>query len=209
VIAAANGGPLRAQIATDGFWVQSHPKCHARAEMETTNRLWKGRMAGALLWVAATFQATAQPALPAFKSVAVDVDISGLPASEQAALVPLLRAARQMDAVYMRQLWPGTPALISERQSAGTPAAQAELDSLNFFKGPWTPTGTAFIGGVPSERPIGDFYPSGATRQDLDTWLATLSGSERKRALDPFTAVERGQDGALKWSRMVATTATP
>jgi hypothetical protein len=35
--------------------------------------------------------------LPTLNSVAVEVDITNLPASEQAALVPLLRAARQMD----------------------------------------------------------------------------------------------------------------
>jgi hypothetical protein len=136
--------------------------------------------------------------LPALKSVAVDVDITGLPASEQAALVPLLRAARQMDALYMRQVWPGSRALIAERQSAQTSAAQAELDALNFFKGPWGPTGTAFISGVPSERPIGDFYPSDTTKHDIDIWLGTLSEPDRKRALDSFTAIERGQNGPFK-----------
>jgi hypothetical protein len=80
--------------------------------------------------------------LTALKSVAVEVDITRLPASEQAALVPLLRAAHQLDALYMRQVWPGTRALIRERQSAQTSAARAELDALNFFKGPWPRPGT-------------------------------------------------------------------
>jgi hypothetical protein len=95
-------------------------------------------------------------------------------------------------------VWPGTRALIRERQSAHTSAAQAELDALNFFKGPWGPTGTAFISGVPPERPIGDFYPSGTTKHDIDIWLATRSEPDRKRALDSFTAVERGQNGAFE-----------
>jgi hypothetical protein len=135
--------------------------------------------------------------LPALKPVAVEVDITGLPPSEQAALVPLLRAARQMDALYMRQVWPGTHALMRDRQSAQTSAAQAELDALSFFKGPWGPTGTAFIGGVPSERPIGDFYPSGTPKHDIDVWLGTLSEPDRKRALDPFKVIERGPNGAF------------
>ena len=97
----------------------------------------------------------------------------------------------------MQQVWPGTRALISERQSAQTPA-RAELDALNFFKGPWGPTGTAFISGVPSERPIGDFYPSGTTKHDIDIWLGTLSQPDRKRALDSFTAIERGQNGPFE-----------
>ena len=137
------------------------------------------------------------------------MDITGLPASEQAALVPLIRAARQIDALYMQQVWPGTRALIRERQSAQTSAAQAELDALNFFKGPWGPTGTAFIGGVPSEQPIGDFYPSGTTKHDIDIWLATLSEPARKRALDSFTAIERGQNGRIRSGLVwLATTRT-
>src|SRR6202035_5959404 len=103
-----------------------------------TGRSWGRGIASALLCLAAAAEAAAEPSpLPALKSVAVAVDITGLPASEQAALVPLLRAARQMDALYMRQVWPGTRALITERQSAKDSAAQAELDALDFFKGPW------------------------------------------------------------------------
>jgi hypothetical protein len=136
--------------------------------------------------------------LPALEPTAIEVDITALPASEQAALVPILRAARQIDALYMEQVWPGTRALIRERQSAETSAAKAELDALNFFKGPWGPTGTAFIGGVPSEQPIGDYYPSGTTKHDIDIWVGTLSETDRKRALNSFTAIERGQNGPFQ-----------
>src|SRR5208282_1859996 len=142
--------------------------------------------------------AAERSSLPELKPVAVEVDITGIPASEQAALVPILRAARQMDALYMRQVWPATRTLIRERQSAQTSAAQSELDALNFFKGPWGPTGTAFIDGVPSERPIGDFYPSGATKHDIETWIGALSERDRKRALDSFTAIERRQNGPFE-----------
>jgi hypothetical protein len=159
-------------------------------------KLWGCGIASALLCLAATAVAVAEPSpLPALKAVAVDVDITGLPASEQAALVPLLRAARQMDELYMRQVWPGTRALMRERQSSLASASQAQLDALNFFKGPWGPTGTAFIGGVPSERPIGDFYPADTTKHDIEIWLGPLSEPDRKRALNSFTAIEHGQNG--------------
>jgi hypothetical protein len=167
--------------------------------MKKTGSSWGRGMASALLFLAATAEAAAEPSpLPALKPVAVEVNITGLPASEQAALVPLLRAARQLDTLYVRQVWPGTRALIRERQTAQTSAAQAELDALNLFKGPWGPTGSAFIGGVASERPIGDFYPSGTTKHDIDIWLGTLSEPDRRRALDSFTAIERGRNGAFE-----------
>ena len=167
--------------------------------MKKKSSSWGRGIASALLFLAATAEAAAEPSpLPELKPVAVEVDITGLPASEQAALVPLLRAARQMDGLYIRQVWPGTGALIRDRQTAQTSAAQAEFDALNLFKGPWGPTGTAFIGGVPSERPIGDFYPSGTTQHDIEIWLGTLSEPDRKRALDSFTAIERGQNGAFE-----------
>jgi hypothetical protein len=169
------------------------------SDVKKTGRSWGRGIASALLCLAATAEAAAEPSLlPALKSVAVDVDITGLPASEQAALVPLLRAARQMDELYIRQVWPGTSTLIRERQSAQTSAAQAELDALNLFKGPWGPTGTAFIAGVPADRPIGDFYPSGPTKHDIEIWLATLSEPDRKRALDSFTVIERGHNAPFE-----------
>jgi hypothetical protein len=126
------------------------------------------------------------------------VDLSGLPASEQAALVPIIRAARQLDALYVRQVWPGTRALMRERHAAQTSAAEAELGALNFFKGPWGPTGAAFIAGVPAEQPIGSYYPSGTTKPAIEAWLGTLSQAERKRALDSFTVIERGQSGRFE-----------
>jgi hypothetical protein len=90
--------------------------------------------------------------------------------------------------------------LIRARQAAAaqTPAAEAELAALSFFKGPWGATGVRFIAGVPPEQPIGDFYPSGTAKHDIESWLATLSEPDRQRALDSFTVIERGQDGRFE-----------
>ena len=56
---------------------------------------------------------------------------------------------------------------------------RAEVEALNFFKGPWDNDGKAFISGVPATRPIADFYPASATKDTLEAWLDTLSPSER------------------------------
>ena len=70
------------------------------SDVNKTGRSWQRRIASALFCLAAIAEAAAEPSrLPTLNSVAVDVDITGLPASEQAALVPLLRAARHIDAL--------------------------------------------------------------------------------------------------------------
>ena len=63
------------------------------SDMEKAGRLLGRGIATALLCLAAAAEAAAEPSpLPELKSVAVEVDITGLPASEQAALVPIVRA---------------------------------------------------------------------------------------------------------------------
>lgn len=98
-----------------------------------------------------------------------------------------------MDAIYRQQVWAGTRALIDERRRDVNVAAGTELDALSFFKGPWGPAGVPFIGGVPPKPPIGDFYPSGTTKDDIESWLKSLSPPARQRALAPFTVIERGR----------------
>lgn len=120
---------------------------------EKTCKLLGYTLGIALLFLARSARTEADPLpLPVLETVPIEVDIASTPASEKAALVPILRAARQFDASYMRQVWPGTRALIDRRRSATSSSAAAELDALNFFKGPWGLAGKAFVGGVPAER---------------------------------------------------------
>src|ERR1700742_1966575 len=76
--------------------------CNPGQAMANTSRVWLWGLANILSCLATTAAAAAGPA--------IEVDISGLPASEQAALVPIIRAARQMDGLYLRHDFypPGT-----------------------------------------------------------------------------------------------------
>jgi hypothetical protein len=146
----------------------------------------------------ATGNAGAEPAqLPALEPTTIEVDITALPASEKAALVRIVHAGRLMDALYIRQVWPGTSGLMKERESAQNSSVRAELTAMNFFKGPWDTHGVPFIAGVPAIRPIGDFYPVDATKADLDSWLASLTAHDRAQALDSFTTIRRAHDSRL------------
>jgi hypothetical protein len=89
------------------------------SDAEKTGKLWGRGIASALLCLAAFAEAAAGPSpLPALKPITVDVDISGLPPSEQSALVPLIRAARQMDSF-------STSATGASRSTEPTPTLRA------------------------------------------------------------------------------------
>jgi hypothetical protein len=139
--------------------------------------------------------------VPALEPTTIEVDLSSFPASEKAALARIVHAGRLMDALYIRQVWPGTAGLMKERETAQNPSAQAELTALNFFKGPWDEHGMPFIAGVPVTRPIDDFYPAHATKAELDSWLAALAPPDRAQALGSFTAIRRSRNSLFAVSR--------
>ncbi len=136
--------------------------------------------------------------LPTFEPTVVEVDISELPSNEKLALARVIHAARRMDTLYIRQVWPGTAALLMERTPPRDARARAEVEALNFFKGPWDERGRAFIPRAPPARPAEDFYPAGATKGAVEAWLATLSAREREQALGGFTAIRRGPDSQFR-----------
>jgi hypothetical protein len=144
---------------------------------------------------------------PVLGTTEIEVDIGHLPKSERAALTWIIKAARRMDSLYVRQVWPGSLRLLQQRESADSPVSEAELTALNFFKGPWNSDGVAFIADVPAKQPIGDFYPADASKAELEGWLNSLAEAERRRALGPFTAIRRtgeNQFALVPYSRYYA-----
>src|ERR1700743_2426048 len=114
-----------------------------------------------------TVSAAAEPAqLPVLVANAIDVDLTGFPASEKAALAHIIHAGRLMDALYIRQVWPGTTRLLKERENSQNPTAQAELATPNFYKRPWNADGQPFIVGAPAQRLSGDFYPPESSKAE-------------------------------------------
>ncbi len=163
------------------------------AERIASRRRWLLRATGATVvaWLM-IHSVSAQPVpAPALAATEIEVDVGALPKNERAALTWIIKAARQMDGLYFRQVWPGSARLVKQRESAGSSASQSELTALKYFKGPWNSDGVAFIAGVPAKRPIGDFYPADASKSELQGWLNSLAEDEGRRALDPFTAIRR------------------
>ena len=136
-----------------------------------------------------------------FAPTPLRVDTSKLSSGDRQALVKLIEAGRIMDDVFMVQHWSGNPALYSRLQKDKTPLGRARLQYFWLNKGPWSflDNFKVFLPGVPAEKPRGaNFYPDDMTRQEFETWIASLSKEEQEQAKGFFTVIRRKNDSGTK-----------
>jgi hypothetical protein len=136
-----------------------------------------------------------------FAPADVGADLTGLPKGEKDALSRLVDAARIMDALFLRQVWAGNLAMLHElAQKAALPVgprasrtAAARLHCFLLNKGPWDrlDDNKAFVPGVPDKPAGANFYPAGATREEIETWMDGLSGTAKDAATGFFTTIRR------------------
>ena len=134
-----------------------------------------------------------------FAPVDLSADISTLPANERQALAKLVAAARVFDALYLRQMWAGNESLLLTLLRDRSELGQERLHYFLLNKGPWSrlDNSEAFIPGVPARPAQANFYPVGATREEVEAWLNTLSPADRTRATGFFTTIRRDVSGQL------------
>ncbi|HEX5473397.1 MAG TPA: hypothetical protein VFX12_01945 [Vicinamibacterales bacterium] len=133
----------------------------------------------------------------------IGADLSSLPASERAALTKLVDASRLMDAIFLRQVWAGNPSMLQtlSRESllaspADRPLAAARLHYFLLNKGPWDRLdhNTPFVPGAPDKPAGANFYPAGASKADVQRWIASTSGGAHTEATGFFTTIRREAD---------------
>jgi hypothetical protein len=134
-----------------------------------------------------------------FAPVDVTVDVSYLPAAERAALVRLIQAARYVDALFVRQRSAGLESTLLQLLSDETPLGRARLSYFLLNKGPWSELDEdrVFVPGAGAKPPGGNFYPAGATREEVDAWMKTLQGEQHAAATGFFTTIRRTPEGKL------------
>jgi len=137
--------------------------------------------------------------LAKFAPTPLEVDVSGMPASERKALARLVQAARVLDPLFLRQSWAGSEAWMVKLARDTTPLGQARLQLLLLNQGPWDRLthGTPFLPGVGARPPAGNFYPAGATKDEVSAWMATLSPEGKGRAASFFTTIRRTPAGGF------------
>ena len=135
-----------------------------------------------------------------FAPVEVRVDLSGVPENERHALADLVKAARIVDALFMRQLWAGNEAMMLRLMEDTTPLGRARFDYFMINRGPWSrlDDNAIFVPGAPAKPEAANFYPAGATKAEVEAWLKALPEAERNAAIGFFTTIRR--DAAGKFS---------
>jgi hypothetical protein len=134
-----------------------------------------------------------------FAPTELTADVASLPPNERQALVHLLRAAQVMDALFLEQVWAGNEAMLFDLLRDETADGKARRHYFLINKGPWSRLdhNEPFVPGAPAKPAAANFYPAGATKQEVDAWIQSLPPAERARATGFFTTIRRGPDGQL------------
>src|SRR5829696_7891500 len=124
-----------------------------------------------------------------FAPADIGADVAALPRNEREALARLIDAGRIMDALFLRQVWAGNDAMLQELAPHASRTAAARLHYFLINKGPWDRLdhNRAFIPGAPAKPESANFYPPGASKADVQTWLDSLSGGAKEAASGFFT----------------------
>lgn len=136
-----------------------------------------------------------------FAKTPLKVSTAKLSAGDRKALTDLIRAARILDDLFLKQLWSGNPALYAQLQKDTTPLGKARLHYFWLNKGPWSDIDEyqSFVPGVPARKPLGaNFYPEDMSKEDFESWLAKQPAATQEQAKGFFTV--------LRWDNQTSKT---
>jgi Peptidase family M49 len=134
-----------------------------------------------------------------FAPTELSADLAALPEGERRALAHLVRAAQIMDALFLRQVWAGNETVLTTLVADDTPIGQARLRYFLINKGPWSRLDhhEPFVPGTPAKPAAANFYPSDATKEEVERWIAGLGPQARPAATGFFTTIRRAPTGGL------------
>ena len=132
-----------------------------------------------------------------FAPVDLSADVASLPAHERQALARLVDAAKVMDTLFLRQVWSGNETMLLDLLQDTSELGRARLHYFLINKGPWSrlDENAPFIPGAPKKPEQANFYPAGAAKEEVEAWIATLSGAQRAFAIGFFTTIRRNPEG--------------
>ena len=152
--------------------------------------------------------------LAQYVPVPLVADLSPLGDAERRVLAELVLAARQLDEVFLRQVWTGNPDLRARLAGWEGAEASAVRSYFDLNRGPWDRLAgfEPFVGGQAHPAGAG-FYPEDLTRADFEAWIAAHP-AEREAFTATTTVIRRrGRQGgdlvAVPYSREYAEWLAP
>jgi hypothetical protein len=134
-----------------------------------------------------------------FAPTVLTADISRLSANDRKSLARIIEAAKLMDPLFLRQVWSGNQALHQKLAADKSVAGRQRLHYFMINKGPWSriDSNEPFIDGVPAKPHHATFYPDDMTKDEFNSWVASLPPEEKQKATGFFYLIRRGDDGKL------------
>jgi hypothetical protein len=135
-----------------------------------------------------------------FSPTVLTADTSRLSANDRQALQKIIEAAKLLDPLFLRQVWSGNEALKVKLEADQSAVGHERLHYFRINNGPWSrlDNNEPFIEGVPREKPPhANFYPDNITKDEFNSWLAGLPGSEKEKATGYFYTIRRDSNGKL------------
>lgn len=135
-----------------------------------------------------------------FAPTTLTANLAKLSARDRQALVKIIAAAKLLDPLFLRQVWSGNDALKAKLEADKTAVGRQRLHYFLINDGPWSrlDSNEPFIDGVPKEKPPqANFYPDDITKDEFNSWLAGLPGSEKENATGYFYTIRRDASGKL------------
>ncbi|ORY01756.1 hypothetical protein K493DRAFT_312274 [Basidiobolus meristosporus CBS 931.73] len=131
-----------------------------------------------------------------FQPANLGADLSGFSKRELLAISKLQKVAHIMDKLYLRQAWSKNEEL---RKCLVKKNDKDLLQLFDLFKGPWDriADNEPFIQGVPGHLTNANFYPEDMTKEEFETWVATLSPADQKKAKGFYHVVRRNNQKKL------------
>lgn len=134
-----------------------------------------------------------------FAPTPITADLARLSPADRDVLAKLIAASKVVDGLFLRQVWSGNDAMLLDLVRDASPEGQACLHYFLINKGPWDRLDhhKPFVPGAPAKPEGANFYPEGATRQDIERWIQSLPEGERATATGFFSAIRRQQSGGF------------
>jgi ribosomal protein S20 len=159
----------------------------------------------AVLIMATSTNADEKPSLSSkikrFVRTEIKGDVSKLSAGDKKALTKLVAASKLMDKIYTRQVWSGNEALRKKLEADKSSAGKERLHYFKMNMGPWSKIDhdEAFIEGAPMPRPPqANYYPDDMTKEEFNSWVATLPDEDQAKARGFFYTIRRDTNKKLK-----------